>query len=117
MASTCLRVLALSGIVLFSGPAIEAQSPPQVWTQWGGVTRDFMVNTTGLANSWPATGPKRLWTRALGEGHSAILAEGGRLYTMYRPLGLLAAVRRSQEEVVTALDAASGKTIWEYRYA
>ncbi len=43
--------------------------------------------------------------------------ENGRLYTMYRPLGLLAAVRRSQEEVVTALDAASGKTIWEYRYA
>ena len=31
-------------------------------------------------------------------------------------LGLLAAVR-SQEEVVTALDAATGKTIWEHRYA
>ena len=73
--------------------------------------------STGLANSWPAAGPKRLWTRALGEGHSAILVENGRLYTMYRPLGLLSAVRRSQEEVVTALDAASGKTIWEYRYA
>lgn len=76
-----------------------------------------MVASTGLANIWPAAGPKRLWTRALGEGHSAILVENGRLYTMYRPLGVLAAVRRSQEEVVTALDAATGKTIWEYRYA
>ena len=38
-------------------------------------------------STWPAGGPKKLWTRALGEGHSAILAEGGRLYTMYRPLG------------------------------
>ena len=82
--------------------------------QWGGPTRDFMTTSTGLANSWPAAGPKRLWTRALGEGHSAILVENGRLYTMYRPLGLLATVRRSQEEVVTALDAASlvGRTLY-----
>jgi outer membrane protein assembly factor BamB len=36
---------------------------------------------------------------------------------MYRPLGMLALVRRSQEEVIAALDAATGKTIWEYRYA
>src|SRR6185295_2911896 len=43
--------------------------------------------------------------------------EGDRLYTMYRPAGLLSAVRRSQEEVVIALDASTGKTIWEYRYA
>ena len=35
---------------------------------------------------------------------------------MYRPLGVLAAVRRSQEEVVTAIDASTGKTIWEHRY-
>lgn len=103
-------------LTALSAATLLAQAPP-AWTQWGGPTRDFMVNSTGLANSWPAGGPKRLWTRALGEGHSAILVEGGRLYTMYRPLGLLAAVRRSQEEVVTALDAASGKTIWEYRYA
>ena len=116
MASTCLRVLAVSGIIVFSGWATGAQSPPPAWTQWGGVTRDFMVTTTGLASTWPAAGPKRLWTRALGEGHSAILVENGRLFTMYRPLGLMSTVRRSQEEVVIALDAASGKTIWEYRY-
>jgi len=86
------------------------------WLQWGGPNRNFMVETTNLASSWPAGGPKRLWTRSLGEGHSAILAEGGRVYTMFRPLGLLSAVRRSQEEVVTALDAATGKTVWEFKY-
>ena len=36
---------------------------------------------------------------------------------MYRPAGRLTAIRRSQEEVITALDASTGKTIWEYRYA
>lgn len=86
------------------------------WTEWGGPNRDFMLDATGLASSWPEGGPRRLWSRALGEGHSAILSEGGRLYTMYRPLGLLSAIRRSQEEVVVALDAATGQTIWEFRY-
>ena len=87
------------------------------WTQWGGPTRNFMVDSSGLASSWPSGGPKKLWTRPLGEGHSSILVEGNRLYTMYRPAGMLTMVRRSQEEVITALDAATGKTIWEYKYA
>jgi outer membrane protein assembly factor BamB len=86
------------------------------WLQWGGPNRNFMVETTGLAAGWPAGGPRQLWTRALGEGHSSILAEGGRIYTMYRPLGPLSLVRRSQEEVVAALDATTGKTVWEFRY-
>jgi outer membrane protein assembly factor BamB len=84
------------------------------WLQWGGPNRNFMVESTDLASSWPAGGPRRLWTRPLGEGHSSILAEGGRIYTMYRPLGL--SMARGQEEVVAALDAATGKTVWEFRY-
>ena len=86
------------------------------WLQWGGTGRNFMPEAAGLASSWPSGGPKRLWTRALGEGHSAILAEGGRIYTMYRPLGMLSRMRRTQEEIITALDAATGKTVWELTY-
>ena len=86
------------------------------WTQWGGPGRNFMSDAKGLASSWPAGGPKKRWSRALGEGHSSILFEGGKLYTMYRPLGLLSMVRRSQEEVIVALDAATGKTLWEFKY-
>ncbi|MGH9330568.1 MAG: PQQ-binding-like beta-propeller repeat protein [Vicinamibacterales bacterium] len=86
------------------------------WTQWGGPRRNFTSDAKGLATSWPAGGPKQLWTRALGEGHSSILVDGTRLYTMYRPLGLLSMVRRSQEEIVVSLDAATGKSVWEHRY-
>jgi len=89
------------------------------WLQWGGAGRNFMPEAAGLASSWPPGGPKRLWTRPLGEGHSAILAEGGRIYTMYRPLqrsGERRGQDRGQEEVVLALDAASGKTAWEFTY-
>jgi outer membrane protein assembly factor BamB len=86
------------------------------WTQWGGPNRNFMSDATGLASAWPSNGPRKLWTRALGEGHSSILVEGNRLYTMYRPAGVMTLVRRSQEEVVAAMDAATGNTVWEYRY-
>jgi outer membrane protein assembly factor BamB len=74
-----------------------------------------MSDSKGLASSWPATGPKKLWSRSLGEGHSSVLVEDGRLYTMYRQV-----VRQPQparhEEVVAALDAATGKAIWEFKY-
>ena len=46
------------------------------WTQWGGPQRNFVVDAKGLAESWPATGPKRLWSRELGEGHSEIVEDG-----------------------------------------
>jgi outer membrane protein assembly factor BamB len=86
------------------------------WTQWGGPRRNFTSDAKGLATSWPASGPKQLWTRALGEGHSSILVDGLRLYTMYRPVGMLSVVRRSQEEVIVSMDAGTGKTVWEHRY-
>src|SRR5262245_32244993 len=106
---------ALFGALLWTGPT-RAAGVAQ-WTQWGGPTRDFMSDATGLTSSWPPGGPRQLWTRALGEGHSSILVENGRLFTMYRPAGVTSIVRRSQEEVVTALEAATGKTQWEFKYA
>ena len=111
-------VLAIAAALalLATGPAPLARQAPASWPQWGGPNRNFMSDARGLASKWPASGPKKLWSRALGEGHSSIAADGGRLYTMYRPLGMLAVVRRSQEEVVAALDAATGATIWEHRY-
>ncbi len=78
------------------------------WPQWGGPRRDFKSDAKGLATRWPASGPPQLWRRALGEGHSAIVAEGGRLFTLYR---------KGEREVLIALDAKTGRTLWEYGYA
>src|SRR4051812_918397 len=107
--------LALGAALLAGGGGVRGAAATD-WLQWGGAGRNFMPQTTGLAASWPAGGPKRLWTRPLGEGHSAILVDGPRLYTMYRPLGMMSMVRRSQEEIVAALDAATGRTAWEFKY-
>ena len=85
----------------------EGHAQPE-WPQWGGPGRDFVSKSKGLATSWPEKGPRQLWSRALGEGHSAIVVEGNTLYTMYS---------KGEEEFVVALAADTGKTIWELKYA
>jgi hypothetical protein len=107
-----LKVLAVffaaSFVVTGEAQRSGLMAPDSDWIQWGGPNRNFMSDSKGLATAWPSGGPGKLWTRALGEGHSSILVERGRLYTMYRPTSLMSYVRRSQEEVVAALDAATG---------
>jgi outer membrane protein assembly factor BamB len=103
-------------IAAVSLAAIQLRAADTSWLQWGGPQRNFMVDASGLADKWPAGGPKRLWSRSLGEGHSAVVVEGSRLYTMHRPGGLMTMVRRSQQETIAALDASNGTTVWEYTY-
>jgi outer membrane protein assembly factor BamB len=93
------------------------------WSQWGGPTRDFKAPSTGLAATWPEGGPRTLWSRALGDGYSAIVTDGGTLFTMYRPpKGLIATIvgkvtgGTADPEIVVALDAATGRTLWEHTY-
>jgi len=78
------------------------------WPQWGGLNRDFATDAKGLADAWPSDGPKKLWSRPLGQGNSSIIVDEGRLYTMYR--------KGANDEIVIALNAADGKTIWEKKY-
>ena len=92
-------------LVFLAAINVNAQSD---WLQWGGPNRDFTAPSKGLASSWPATGPKQLWTRPLGAGHSAVLASGNNLYTMYS---------QGDQEYVIALAAGTGKTVWEHKYA
>jgi outer membrane protein assembly factor BamB len=99
-----MRVALLTFVML---AATRASAQSQEWTQWGGPSRNFKSEVKGLAATWPATGPKRLWNRELGEGYSGIAASSGALYTMYRKGG---------QEIVVALEADTGKTIWEYGY-
>lgn len=97
--------------------AEEASQASGDWPQWGGPDRDFKSESTGLAESWPESGPKELWSRPLGDGHSAIAAVGGKLYTMYRPKTEASARgEMGAEEAVIALDARTGETLWEHRY-
>ena len=74
------------------------------WPQWGGPNRNFRLVTSPSVSTWLASGPKELWSRMLGDGYSSFVTSGGAVYTMYR---------KGSQDVVIALDAASGKTLWE----
>jgi outer membrane protein assembly factor BamB len=88
-----------------AGAAGIARSETVSWPQWGGPHRNFTTESESLKASWPASGPKVIWKRPLGEGYSSASVEGNVLYSMYG---------RSAQESVVALDTATGKTLWEH---
>jgi len=102
-----MRSLAVLLAIAVAVPALAGDESAAAWSRWGGPNQDFIAPARGLATSWPEDGPEKLWSRALGEGYSAILVESSRLYTMYRAGG---------KEVVICLDARTGDTIWEHLY-
>jgi outer membrane protein assembly factor BamB len=83
------------------GPVAPSGVP---WTQWGGPHRNFQTEASGLRDTWPASGPRVIWKRPLGEGYSSVIAEGNTIYTIYG--------RRGQETLLAA-NADTGATIWE----
>jgi outer membrane protein assembly factor BamB len=107
LSTGCRALGALVSLLLIHSFSFECQAQAE-WPQWGGPGRDFVSPAKGLATSWPEQGPRKVWSRALGAGHSAIIADGKTLYTMYS---------KGEEEFVVALAADTGQTVWEFKYA
>jgi outer membrane protein assembly factor BamB len=118
-----MRIALITSLILATSLSLPAQvrqkkttAPKPVviadWREWGGPQRNFLTTSTGLFKAgntaWMATPPKKVWERPLGDGYSAVAVEGAVLYTGYRNGG---------NDVFTALDANTGKTLWEYAYA
>ena len=64
LAGEAMNLLAAWAVALLA--AVLPGSDPGSWPQWGGPSRNFVVESRALAVSWPAEGPKRLWQRPLG---------------------------------------------------
>ena len=85
---------------------MAAQRPNIDWPQWRGAQRDGAASFTP-----PATWPERLtqrWKVEVGIGYSAPIIAGDRVFAFSR---------QDDNEVMRALDAATGKTIWETKYS
>jgi len=79
------------------------------WPQWQGPDRNAISRETGLLKKWPKEGPKLVWKAdKLGGGYSAPAVSAGRIFGMSF---------RGQDEVVWALDEATGKGLWATRIA
>lgn len=114
MCDPCMRMPATvyrKGVVAFlvlgvsAGTGRAQQPTADSWPQLGGPHRNFRVDSAAVATDWDEGGPARLWSRRLGDGYSSILADGDQLVTMYRA---------GDDEVVVALDAATGATRWRH---
>ncbi len=103
------RQVLVGAAVCVSSIPVSAQPRPNHsgWSQWGGPTRNFHVDSEPIASVWPEDGPSELWRRPLGEGYSSIVVANEMLVTMYRD---------GEDEVVIGLDAATGSTRWAHAY-
>ena len=98
-----MRWSALAMIVAAATVEVAAQD----WPQFLGPARDGRYAGAPLAASWPDGGPRRLWSRPVGAGFAGPVVSGDRVIVFHRV---------GRREVVEALDAATGDTVWRYDY-
>ena len=102
------RLLALTEVLLIAAPvALLGQGAGPDWPQFRGPNRDGVVASFVEPKTWPDRLTQR-WKVDVGEGHATPVLVGGRIYTF---------TRQGANEVMQALDAATGKTVWQTRYA
>ena len=83
----------------------HAQQKPTDWPQWRGANRDGAAIFSAPA-AWPDTLNLK-WKVDVGTGYAAPIIAGNRVYAFSR---------QGEDEVMRALDAASGKVVWETKY-
>lgn len=96
-----------AGILLLVGAAVGAAGAAD-WPQWRGPLRTGISAEKGWNYRWGASGPREVWSANVGEGYSMAVVKSGRLYTMGNSGG---------KDVVSCLDAATGRKIWNFSYA
>ena len=84
-----------------------AQAIAADWPQVLGPGRNGVYSGPPLSEAWGATGPRVVWRRQIGQGLSGPVVVQNRVILFHRV---------SNREVVEAIDAASGKTLWQYAY-
>ncbi|HET8782648.1 MAG TPA: PQQ-binding-like beta-propeller repeat protein, partial [Pyrinomonadaceae bacterium] len=95
-------ILTLTLLLLTS--AITANG--QEWTQWRGPARDGSVSAKNAPAKWPETF-HRTWRVDVGEGYSSPVVANGRVFVH---------TRRDPEEIVSGINLADGKLLWQQKY-
>jgi outer membrane protein assembly factor BamB len=96
------------GITALAMLSVAIVSPilAQDWTQWRGANRDGVVTSFTEPRTWPAQLTQR-WKVEVGQGYATPLLAGDKIYMF---------ARQGENEIMSALDAASGKQLWQTGY-
>jgi len=98
-----MRYLAVALLFTSCASTVFAQD----WNQWRGPSRDGVIPAAVVPKQWPKA-TRRGWQVEIGEGYSSPVVANGRVFLHSR---------RDPDEVVTAIDLASGKVLWQKAYA
>jgi len=97
--------LAIS-LVLLDAASAQSPRPSADWPQWRGPNRDGAVTSWVEPKAWPETLTAK-WKIPVGIGYATPIVVGERVFAF---------TRQETDEVLQALDAATGKQIWQSRY-
>lgn len=98
-----IRLARVAVLALFvSVPAAAAD-----WPQFLGTTRNGVYAGPELNAKWPATGPRVVWRKQIGEGLSGPVVAQNRLILFHRV---------DDREVVESFDARTGVAQWRHAY-
>jgi outer membrane protein assembly factor BamB len=100
---TCIRTVAISGLIVFSAFSSRAGD----WPCWRGPDRNGISSEKGWQTQWPAEGPKQLWKASVGTGFSSFSVSGDHVFTMGNT---------TNTDWVFCLEAGTGKVVWGYSY-
>jgi len=75
------------------------------WPQILGPNRDGRADGESLAEAWPESGPPAVWQKPVGTGFAGVAVAGSSAVVFHR---------QGNEEVVEALDAATGNRRWRF---
>ncbi len=78
------------------------------WPQFRGPTHDNVSVEDAWSHTWPADGPKKLWSAKVGTGFAAISVSNGKVFTQGND---------QEQDSVWCLDAATGAVAWKHTFA
>ena len=83
------------------------------WPQFQGPERNGTSEETGLARSWPETGPRELWSMEMGLGYGSPAVKDGLVYVLDRSRTEAAP---AGQDVLRCLVLATGAERWAFAY-
>lgn len=103
-----MRCAAFIGAIAVTGltTVVGGQNASPDWPQWRGPNRDGTIPTFAEPKAWPPSLTQK-WKIEVGTGYATPIVVGNRVYAFSR---------QQENEVMRAIDAGSGKVVWETSY-
>jgi outer membrane protein assembly factor BamB len=103
-----VRIAPVAVLITVAGltHVVGGQSAGGDWPQWRGPNRDGTVTTFAAPRAWPEQLTQK-WKVEVGTGYATPIVVGNRVYSFSR---------QEDKEVMRAIDADSGKVVWETSY-